>query len=147
MKVVIQKIQDQAAERVLIECVKITKEIDEIKNYVLSKDASLTGTLDERIYRFNLDDVFYFEAVGEHVFAYTRQNVYELKTRLYELENSYQERQFLRCSKSVVVNLMKIESLSPALNGRFTAHLKNNEKVIVSRQYVATLKTVVLGGK
>lgn len=147
MKVIIKKIPDTAAEQVIIECVKQTKDIDDIKNYVLSKDTALTGTMGERSYRFNLEAVFYFEAVGERVFAYTDQNVFEIKRRLYEVENTYQPYHFIRCSKSVLINLMKVESLSPALNGRFTAHLKNKEKVIISRQYVGGLKAAVLGGE
>jgi len=42
---------------------------------------------------------------------------------------------------------MKLESISPALNGRFTAHMKNNETIIISRQYVPDMKRAVLGGK
>jgi DNA-binding LytR/AlgR family response regulator len=41
---------------------------------------------------------------------------------------------------------MKIESLSPALSGRFTAHMKNYKNIIISRQYVSLLKAAVLGG-
>jgi DNA-binding LytR/AlgR family response regulator len=42
---------------------------------------------------------------------------------------------------------MKLESISPALNGRFTAHMKNGEEIIISRQYVPEIKCAVLGGK
>lgn len=146
MKVRIQKIQDITEEQVIIECVRETKDVTDIKNYVFSKGTALTGDIDGRIYQFNLDEVFYFEAVGEHVFAYTEKKVYELKSRLYELENAYKDKHFLRCSKSIILNLMKIECLSPALNGRFNAHLKNNENIIISRQYVGQLKAAVLGG-
>lgn len=147
MKVKIEQIQDPAAEQVIIECVNETKDITDIKNYVISKSTSMTGMQDGRYYKFSLFEVYYFEAVGEHVFAYTEKKVYELKNRLYELENMHKNKHFLRCSKSVLLNLMKVESLSPALNGRFTAHLKNKEKVIISRQYVGSLKSAVLGGK
>lgn len=146
MKVTLLQIQDPAAEQVIIEYVHETKDIDDIKNYVTSKSTSLNGMIDGRYYPFGLAEVYYFEAVGEHVFAYTEEKVYLLKNRLYELESMYQNKYFLRCSKSILLNLMKIESLSPALNGRFTAHLKNKEKVIISRQYVGTLKSAVLGG-
>jgi len=61
-------------------------------------------------------------------------------------EKLYGERSFFRCSKSVVVNLMKIEFMKPALNGRFMATLNNNEKVIISRQYVTELKKKLKGG-
>jgi len=33
------------------------------------------------------------------------------------------------------------------MNGRFTAHMKNKEKVIISRQYVPALKQAVMGGR
>ena len=46
----------------------------------------------------------------------------------------------LRISKSVIVNLAKVAYLRPIFNGRFEASLKNKEKVIISRQYVAKLK-------
>ena len=147
MKVRIKKISDKADECLIIECVEVTTDIKTIRPYALTKGTTLTGSADERIYQFNLSDVFYFEAVDERVFAYTKNKTYELKIRLYELENAYADKHFIRCSKSFIINLMKLESISPALNGRFTAHMKNGEKIIISRQYVPEIKRTVLGGK
>jgi DNA-binding LytR/AlgR family response regulator len=147
MKVKIRKIEDTDAEQVIIECVQQKSDIIDIKNYIVAKGTTLSGLKDERIYQIHLNEVYYFEAVGERVFAYTEKNVFELKSRLYEIEGAYKDKHFFRCSKSVVLNLMKIDSLSPALNGRFTAHMKNSENIIISRQYVSQLKSVVLGGK
>ncbi len=147
MKVRIKKISDKADECLIIECVEVTTDIESIRSYALTKGTTLTGSADERIYQFNLSDVFYFEAVDERVFAYTKNKTYELKIRLYELENAYADKHFIRCSKSFIINLMKLESISPALNGRFTAHMKNGEKIIISRQYVPEIKRTVLGGK
>ena len=147
MKVHIRQINDKADECLIIECVEVTPDIESIRSYALTKGTSLTGSVDNRNYQFNLSDVYYFEAVDERVFAYTKSNSYELKIRLYELENAYADKHFIRCSKSFVINLMKLESISPALNGRFTAHMKNNETIIISRQYVPDMKRAVLGGK
>lgn len=96
--------------------------------------------------RFRLEDVYYFEALDEKVFAYTKEQVYEIKMRLYEVEKAFENRHFVRCSKSVVLNLMLLDSISPALNGRFFAHMKNGEKLIISRQYAPQLKKIVMGG-
>lgn len=147
MKVRIKQISDKADECLIIECVEVTPDIESIRSYALTKGTTLTGNVDGRIYQFNLSDVFYFEAVDERVFAYTKDKSYELKTRLYELENAYADKHFIRCAKAFVINLMKLESISPALNGRFTAHMKNSEKIIISRQYVPEMKRVMLGGK
>jgi len=147
MKVRIQQISDKADECIIIECVEVTPDIERIRTCALTAGSTLTGNIDGRIYQFNLTDVFYFEAVDERVFAYAADKSYELKTRLYELENAYADKHFIRCSKAFVINLMKLESISPALNGRFTAHMKNGEKIIISRQYVPEMKRAVLGGK
>ena len=40
----------------------------------------------------------------------------------------------------MIVNMEKIEYLSPLFNGKLEAHLKNGEKIIISRQYVHSLK-------
>ena len=69
--------------------------------------------------------------------------LYEIKNKLYELDELYHKRQFFRCSKSVLINLLKVESVKPALNGRFTAKLSNGEQIIISRQYVAELKRIL----
>ncbi|MDE5907223.1 MAG: LytTR family transcriptional regulator DNA-binding domain-containing protein [Lachnospiraceae bacterium] len=147
MKVSIRKIARKEQEQVIIECVEITKEIRDIHSYITAKGIELSGTADgQHMQRFCLEDVHYFEAVDEKVFACADKQVYEIKMRLYEAETTYKEYHFVRCSKSVVLNLMKLESISPALNGRFFAHMKNGEKLIISRQYAGALKRIVMGG-
>lgn len=146
MQVHIRHIRDRAKECLIIECVELTPDIESIRSYALAKGTTLTGIIEERIYQFNLGDVLYFEAFGEQVFAYTKSEGYALKVRLYELETLYADRNFIRCSKSFVINLMKLACISPALNGRFTAHMENGEKILISRQYVPEIKRVVLGG-
>ena len=99
-----------------------------------------------RIERFCLEDVYYFETIDEKSFAYTKEKVYEIKMRLYEIASTYEAYHFVRCSKSIVLNLMLLNNISPALNGRFYAHMKNGEKLIISRQYAPVLKEIILRG-
>ncbi len=145
MNVTIKHIDETKCEQVIIECVKVTPQIKDIENYVLNSDMTLSGILNERTYKLNISNIFYFEAVDEKVFAYTLKDVYEIKLRLYEAEQKYRDNYFIRCSKSFLINIMKIDSISPALNGRFTAHMKNGENIIISRQYVKELKDALLG--
>ena len=87
-----------------------------------------------------LKEIYYFESVDNKVFAYCRKEVYEVRKKLYELENDYENQDFLRVSKSAIVHLPKISHLSPLFNGRFEAVLKNGEKIIISRTYMAMMK-------
>lgn len=146
LKVSIKKIENPADERVIIECVRVTPEIEEIRACALAKGEGLCGIAEgQRMARIALADVYYFEAVDEKVFACTEDKVYEINRRLYEVEQAYEGFYFVRCSKSVVLNLMRLGSISPALNGRFTAHMKNGEKLIISRKYAPVIMEKVMG--
>lgn len=146
MKVTVRKVEKREQEQVVIECVEITREIEDIYSYALSKGVELSGLEEGRMEKVKLEDICYFEALDEKVFAYTKEKVFEIKLRLYEVEKAYASHHFIRCSKSVVLNLMQLKSISPALNGRFLAHLKNGEKVMISRQYIGSVREVVFGG-
>lgn len=147
MRVSIRKIANKEDEQVVIECVEVTAEIKDVEAYIRNKGTKLSGVNEQRIMRqFHLKDVYYFEALDEKVFAYTRQDVYEIKMRMYEVEREYMKHHFVRCSKSVVMNLMLLDSISPALNGRFFAHMQNGEKLMISRKYAQQIKQIVMGG-
>ena len=95
---------------------------------------------EEKIYQLPLSQVYYFEAVDGHVFAYVEKNVYDTKFRLYELEERLLQTDFFRASKSTIINLSKVRNIGPDFNGRFEVYMKNGEQLIVSRQYVPELK-------
>ena len=92
-----------------------------------------------------MGDVCYIESMDGKTFLYTNERVFESAHRLYELEELLKSRHFLRISKSMLVNLMKIQAIQPAFNGRFTAVLRSGEKVIISRNYVKALKAALKG--
>ncbi len=146
MKVTIERIKTQEEEQVLILCHEITGEILEIEAFIKSREENLEAFEEGHSYLLPLSDICYVESVDNHVFAYFEDRVYELKLKLYEFEESHGKKQFFRCSKSVIINLMKIASLKPALNGRFAATLQNGEIVIISRKYVSQLKNRLKGG-
>ena len=85
-------------------------------------------------------EIFYIDTVDNKVFIYASGEVFESKQKLYELEERLTGLDFLRVSKSTIINMRKIKFLSPALSGRFEAVLKNDERVIISRGYVPELK-------
>lgn len=49
----------------------------------------------------------------------------------------------VRCSKSMILNTDKIACVCLSVSGRFEATLVNQEKVIISRQYVGELKRML----
>lgn len=143
MRVRIENVKKKEEEHILISCCKVNNEVLEIVDFIKSRDDQLSGYDNSQIYQISLRDIYYFEGVDNKVYAYLKNHVYEIKNKLYELEEIYCKKKFFRCSKSILVNLLKVECVKPALNGRFNAKLLNGEQIIISRQYVPDLKKVL----
>ena len=147
MKTVIHTIADKADEKVTIDCCQVTQEIINLRNHAESVGGSISGSTGGKSVILPLSDILYFEAVDEKVFAYTANDVADVRGRLYEYEEMLRDKGFVRVSKSVVVHLNKIKSIAPSPGRKFEAELCNGERVIISRQYAAYLKKILLGGK
>ena len=145
MDVKIEQVGRERKEQVLIRCHAVTEEVREIAAFVKSRQGSLTGVKDSRQYEIAVSDIYYFESVDGKTFLYTKDQVYETSYRIYELESMLRPKNFLRVSKSMLLNLMKIRSIQSALNGRFAAVLLSGEEVIISRNYVKGLKAALRG--
>ena len=63
MKVKIRRVMKKEDEQVVIECVEITREIQDIYSYALTKGTELSGMEEGVLRRFKLEDVYYFEAI------------------------------------------------------------------------------------
>ncbi len=146
MEIRLLKIAKGQPEQIEIRCHEITEEVREIVIFVKSRQGQLTGVQAGKQYEIPVLDVCYIEAVDNKVFLYTQKQVYETRQKLYELEELLKEKYFLRVSKSLLLNLMKVKSIKPALNGRFLAILQSGEEIIISRKYVQELKNALKGG-
>jgi hypothetical protein len=100
----------------------------------------LLGKVDDTFYKVHLKDIFYLESVDRKIYIYTEKKNYELNEKLYVLEETLAESGFVRISKSMLLNMNKIYSFVPTFSGNLEALLLNNEKVVISRRYVANLK-------
>jgi len=139
MRIVIQEPKDGEEEEILVKCRNLSPEIVQLLNK-LKTQGLLIAHIDNEIHRLYPSDVFYVEAVNNKTFLYGEACVYESKLKLYELEELLNANDFLRVSKSLIVNLNKLKSFAPALSGRLEATMANGERVTISRQYVGVLK-------
>lgn len=140
MKVTIVDVGPDEEEELILKCRSLDESLVEIINRFKRGSGKLTAYQDGNMFFIEPEEVFYFESVEQKVFAYCKSEVYQVKSKLYELLDELPGWKFVRVSKSVILNLNKIKSLTPAFSGRYEALLKNGEKVIISRQYVGLLK-------
>ena len=140
MKITIETPKEGEEDEIIVRCASLNDRLLKIIAALRTEESVLTGYMDDKIVKLAPKDVFYFEAVDNKVFAYMGEGVYEVHKKLYEIEKEYQDTDFLRISKSAIVNVAKIAYIRPLINGRFEAKLKNEEKIIINRQYVIELK-------
>lgn len=148
IKITLEELPEGAEEEIVIRCAVPDEEILKLIYALRSRRDKLPCLEDGSIVMVEPRSVYYFEAVDDRVFAYCESKVYEIKRKLYELEQQFENTDFLRVSKSVIINLSKIKRITPEFSGRLEALLDNAEKVVISRQYVPALKKKLgIGGQ
>ena len=140
MKIIIEECGPEEEDQITIRCKKLDHHILKLISELRTGQKKLIGTKDGKITMIDPESVYYFEGVDNKVFLYGKHNVYETKLKLYEIEEEYKNTNYIRASKSIILNISKIKYISPAYSGRFEATLFNDEKVVISRQYVPDLK-------
>lgn len=129
--------------RVIIQCKKVNDEVIRLKTYIELFGEKLLAKKENEQCFVQSSEVLYFEAMENHTFLYTQNEVMEMKLRLYELEDVLSERDFIRISKSLIVNVNKIRSLKPELNRTILVTMCNGEQLYISRRYVQAVRKLL----
>ncbi len=138
----IQIIQDEAFEQteIVIRARRIDDELAEVISCLSLIGNTVSGFSGGVLKIVPLCDVLYFESVDNKTFFYTQEDVFEIRSRLYELEEKFTQASFVRISKSCIVNFKKLKAIRRASHSRLEAELLNGEKLMVSRQYMTLIK-------
>lgn len=143
MKVRIEVADNLEEDEVLIRCRSVDESIRKIHQFILEQSKTgpkITFYKQNQEYYFPLTDVLFFETEGEHVYAHTADDAYRIKYRLYELEQML-PRGFVRASKSAVVNIRQIYSITRSLTSSSLVQFADSHKqVYVSRFYYGELR-------
>ncbi|MBP1041070.1 LytTR family transcriptional regulator [Vagococcus sp. BWB3-3] len=87
--------------------------------------------------------IYYIEAIGRDVHAYTENDGFQLKQRLYEFEPFPG---YCRVNKSTIVNIRLVDSIIPYISGKLLLTLKDQQEIEVSRSYVKEFKNMITKG-
>lgn len=140
MKITINYDPTVTETEVCITCRELTGEVREMISAVTLADNTITGAIGDETYFIPLGDILYFESVDRKVFFYTSEQTYETMSKMYAIEERLADTHFARVAKSFIVNLKKVRSIKAERASRMCLTLQNGEKLIVSRQYLGTIK-------
>jgi len=119
------------------------KQIGTIQADSAKKDELLLASSGSEIFRLKPADILYIESVGGKAFMYCEEGVYESAQKLRELEEVLKKDDFLRASRTILINLNNIRSFFPVLAGQLGATMLNGEKIIVTRRYIDDVRTAL----
>lgn len=141
MKIRIEFDTALAETEVIIKAPCLNEEVERLqKTLTQAGTSALAFYKADSQYFIKLSDVLFFETDGTKIFAHTRDDAYEVKHKLYELEAllpSY----FCRVAKAAIVNMEAIYSLDKSFSGTSTVSFSHSHKQVhVSRHYYQILK-------
>ena len=139
MQVILEKVDSAEQENAVIKAVTETDDIKAAVEILEGGTRKIPLIKDSKTVLLEVNFIYYIESVDKKTFVYTKENCYESKLRLYELEETLGP-YFLRISKSMIVNLKKIKGVKSDLSGRMEATMLTGEKIVISRSYVKEIK-------
>lgn len=147
MKIIVDSIEEPAEEYVSFHVYQMTDRISQAISHLTETAPHIVGERGEVLHKIDYEAILYIETVDKRSFLYTEEHVYSLRDKLYQLEEKLAIVACIRVSKSLILNIDKIDSVYPTISGRFEARLVNQERVTISRSYVASLKNKLGIGK
>lgn len=142
MKLIIDQSLDHEDVEITIKCRLIDADLEKLIAQTRLYGFSITGKKDGATYPLRPEDIYYFESIDDKTFAYCEEDVYECSLRLYELEQQFARANFVRISKSCILNIMKLSSSSIVF---FLTFLRSQNAFSAASTVIGTLSGFLTG--
>lgn len=108
--------------------------IEYIKNYKLNPFKKIIVSKDYELLEIDVKDIVMFYTNNKNNYCKTKDNEYKVKSKLYELEKM--DIDFIRISKSCVINVSNVKSFDISESGKIVVKLIDESQEIVSRRKI-----------
>lgn len=140
MKLRIYENKDLLEDEIIINCSERNSKIERLASIISTQYISILGKKPGGEYVLNIDDIYYFESVDNHMFAYVERDVFEINYKITDLTELLKTTSFIQTSRTLILNISKIIKIKTLVNGRISATLKNKEEMIITRVYANEFK-------
>lgn len=105
------------------------------------ENGKIIGKKNGRIYLLTVKDLDFFYCRGRNVFAMLEGGQYDVEGSLSDWEEHLSATGFIRCHKSFLINIDRIEYIAPMFKNHYTIKIVNSKEAIpVSRGYAKLIK-------
>lgn len=144
LKIDIRKIES-GEDEIIVRYKEETEKIKAILGVLRSDGEKLFGKKDSEIVSVIPGDILYIESVDDKVFAYTADDVIRLDGSLAGIMQRLGDDRFFRCSKSMIINIDKVDSLRSLSSNRIDATMEGGEHILISRTYASEFRRILKG--
>ncbi len=132
-------ITDEQEEEVVIYARERTKLIENIEEMINGIVSEIIGYGKNQAVRLKIDEVTCFMVEDNKVYALTDKEKYQLKQRLYQLEEMLPDT-FVKINQSCIANIRLIKKFDTSISGTLIINFKNGYKDYVSRRQMKAVK-------
>ncbi len=130
-------------DEMIITVKQLSEKILEIERLLSSETVdSVIGISDKKFFPINTRFIERIYSENRKVYIYSKGETYETRKTLSEFEVIL-SKQFVRISKSEIVNTKLIKSIESEFSGNFTLFFFSGSESILSRKYVKNLKSAI----
>lgn len=140
VEIKIDKSISKSETNALITCPEVTEAVLEAQRILLGlgeDEAVITGTENGRTVIIDRSELYAVKSENGRTLLVCKEKSFESPKPLKDFENL---RDFMRISKSCIVNLKKLKLVEPHYSGLMLLTLKNGSKEYISRKYLPDLK-------
>lgn len=127
-------------EEVLIYSRERTTLVNEIESLCNSSEILIVGTNDNEIVKINPIEVACFISENNKVFALIKDKKYQIKQRLYQLEEMDFNKYYVKINQSCYANIKNIKKFESTIGGALKVIFKNDYIDYISRRELKNVK-------
>lgn len=147
MKVNIDIDENYEEDSITIKAKEWSEELEEIVKVIKKrKQPRLFGVESDQTALLDPETIDFIFAEQRKTFATVKDHQFEIKMKLYEVEEILFPHEFMRFSKSVIGNLNRIARFELSFNGTLCVYFHSGNKEYISRKYVGPIKEKLIKG-
>ena len=135
----------EGEDELILKYRQMNSEVEEVLAFTERHEKKLVGKIDGETIIFQPEEILYIEKVDEKTFAYTLEHVIQMDVSLSMAEMILDDESFFRCSKSMIINVNRVERLKSLPSNRIDATLQSGEHIIISRTYASDFRKLLRG--
>lgn len=127
---------------ITINAPELSEEIQNLIQYISNINAvpnQIVANKNNQIYFIDLEKVICFFSKDKYNYVRIKEGTYKIKYKLYELEEIFKQKDFIRISNSCIININQVECFDTSILGTVLVKLKDNTQETVSKRNVAPI--------